>query len=374
MFSSGTLANCFVFGIAVVSLCKTVADDAFTYIQSDINIYSRSVKVWHRYVRKLLTEHLSESRDHPKYCFGFLLKVSSSFEIVKYRIENLEKEYSQRLLNDTDFLLRHCRNCKLAGTSEELGRRTIARASGTFQIFKKSQLVCFKDKCIPLRKVEAPHCQVDLQFILDRDIVLNFTFYEIYFSTGPVPCKHGRMRVHNLFLSSIFCAHHALLNLYPPGNHVELSLFIEPFSIFNITATFSVIDKHIVHSTNHHKAFEQIVAYKFRNEAVLYSFTICTRKSHHIILALLLHHKYIIYDGPGLFSTSVKTLHRGWSCQRFSALSQCFHKWLYCLGISHLNLLGFPHNWSRLFLHMSQATVKKFLCQYILVRVHSVLF
>ncbi len=142
--------------------------------------------------------------------------------------------------------------------------------------------------------------------MLDRDIVLNFTLYEIYFSTGPALCRDGRLTVHNFISPYTFCAHHALLNLYPPGNDVKLSLLVDLLSEFNFTATFSVIARHIVHSINYHEQSQVIVAHFFRNEAVLYAFKISTKKSHCIILDLLSHYKYIIHNGPGLFSTSVK--------------------------------------------------------------------
>ena len=337
MFASSSQAE-YVFCFITICLYRASTDNIFSQMKHDVNMYTGTDKVWHTYISKLLSFCTSKSGITQNnltviFTLGFQSKSVNAFATSKYKLQDLQNNFSltNQLLRDS--YVAACTGCQpeCHDKKEEFELKDVERASGKFKIFRKSQIQCFQKKELHSSSMFEPWCGFFLLFSLNRELALNLTLCILHFSSSNLGiCDQGRLKVRNLVkprLSFTFCGYHSLFNLYPPFQYLELNLNVNYFSYFNFAAYFSVISKNIVHNLVYYfPAYQNVLSYKFSNEAGIFHYKIQTKKSFQIILSLMSCSKYIVYDGPGIFSASVKTSPQLLTMSTFQCIVTCFQK------------------------------------------------
>ncbi len=299
MFLSIKYATHF-FSIIGLFFCISCADNAFMNIKSDINIHNGTNKVWYNYIQTFLEICAMNMEFEFIYTLNRYAKFSSHFEASTFSTQDLSPSKRGR-----PTLVNHRFVCSY-DIDSEFGNQVNKKASGKLEVFRESPMWC-----VPCKDSHIWQLQWQVFFLFNPDwkIALNFTFHAVTFSPGPALCQEGRLMVHNFaprISPFFFCSNHSLFNLYPFARRLMLHLKVDHHSFFNFTTTFSVMDTRLLHNLNCHSKLNFLLVYIFSNGAALYFYKIDTMKCYQLILALLSHNKYIIYDAPGLFSTSVK--------------------------------------------------------------------
>ena len=127
---------------------------------------------------------------------------------------------------------------------------TIRRASGKMFLHSKDNMLWRRHF---LQKFDLDNVyQFAATFTTDKRLSLNFTFHDLFFSSGYVNCITGNLSIFELKLdkgihqSHLYCGYHSEFNIYPGTNTFSMVTSIYVHILMVLHAAFCVINSNLV--------------------------------------------------------------------------------------------------------------------------------
>ena len=178
-------------------------------------------------------------------------------------------------------------------------------------------------------------------FYLDNRLSVNITFNKLYFISGPNDCLTGYLSIitpphkpnfdiakgthyrpnYRLKITLqnmqdykennglLFCGYHSNTNIYPRGRFLALVIGLHRDVIYNVNASFSVMDKGLstVYENKKRQIHSVLYQLTISGQFSIFTFTFQLKKIYYMILKCLkLAESLIVYDGPGIFSPIIR--------------------------------------------------------------------
>ncbi len=256
-------------------------DLAFDWIKEKNNILGASPKLWHLYIRSFLSKVLKyqfylqnytsnqqwsllletcsnqfKTYDSTWKYFNTYISVFQSQGWHRYPVGGFARAASVHLRNATGQLFV---NGSLQA-SQIVNKMTSVGAC-PFYDYQKGY---FLNACHLENSNSMPLSLLHWKFFLDKLFSLNLTFHSLEFISGSVNfaggflhCHLGRLSIidseHQEFEAFQFCGQHAGFSLLPEFGQLDVRTTVYPITVFQVNATFCLMDKGLIYNLNHHK-------------------------------------------------------------------------------------------------------------------------